>query len=152
MSKVHFIVVCLVLCIKTTVAQQVTILDKTTFKPIEGVNIHKIKLSEGISSDGNGKADLSGFGESDSLRISSIGYNSAIFTKKQMISINKILLVPVSNDLGEVVVSASKFIEKKADVAHQVEVIKAKDIEIMSQPTTAELLQQTGQVMVQKNK
>lgn len=151
MSKVHYILICLLLCIKITVAQQVTILDKTTFKPIEGVNIHKIKLSEGISSDGNGKADLSGFSETDSLRISSIGYKSAIFTKKQMISIGKILLVPISNDLEEVVVSASKFIEKKVDVAHQVEVIKAKDIEIMSQPTTAELLQQTGQVMVQKS-
>lgn len=151
MLKIKYIIA--LLCLYTTAlkAQNITIVDKTTFKPIEGVNIQNTKTQTGLSTDGNGKADISSFSENDSLRISFIGYKTMWTIKNKLLSNSKVMLIPVTNDLSEIVISASKFEEKKSDVAHQVEVIKAKDIEIMSQPTTAELLQQTGQVMVQKS-
>lgn len=53
--------------------------------------------------------------------------------------------------LGDVVISASKFEEKRDDIAQNVQVISSKAIAFQSQQTTADVLQQTGNVLVQKS-
>ncbi len=54
-------------------------------------------------------------------------------------------------NLNEVVFSANKMEEKKADVAYTVEVIKSSQIELSNPQTSADMLSNTGQVMVQKS-
>ncbi|MEO5673009.1 MAG: TonB-dependent receptor [Chitinophagales bacterium] len=54
-------------------------------------------------------------------------------------------------NLDEVVVSANKVTEDKKNVAQQIESISAKQIAQANPQTTADLLQQTGQVLVQKS-
>ena len=53
--------------------------------------------------------------------------------------------------LGEVVVSANRFPEQKRKIAQQVLVIDKQKIELLNQPTTAEMLTQSGNVLVQKS-
>lgn len=57
----------------------------------------------------------------------------------------------VYHTLEEVVFSASKFEERKSDVAPQIMVITKEDIQSQSQQTTADLLQSSGKVLVQKS-
>lgn len=54
-------------------------------------------------------------------------------------------------NLNEVVISANKVAENKKDVAQQVESISAKQIAQANPQTSADLLAQTGQVLVQKS-
>ncbi len=56
-----------------------------------------------------------------------------------------------SFSLSEVVVSASRFQEKKEEVPQPIQVLKQEEIAYMSQATTADVLQQTGNILVQKS-
>lgn len=53
--------------------------------------------------------------------------------------------------LNEVVVSASRFAESRADVPNQLRTITANEIKFQQATNTASLLEQTGQVMVQRS-
>jgi hemoglobin/transferrin/lactoferrin receptor protein len=60
-------------------------------------------------------------------------------------------LTDKSYDLNEIIISASKFEEKRADVPQQVQVIKSKELAFMNQATVADVLQQSGNVLIQKS-
>jgi len=54
-------------------------------------------------------------------------------------------------NLQDVTISATRFKENKKYIAQQVVILSQKNIEQYNQPTSAELLTQTGQVLVQKS-
>ena len=54
-------------------------------------------------------------------------------------------------NLNEVIYSANKEEEKKSDVPYTIDVIKAKDIELSNAQTSADMLSNTGNIMVQKS-
>ncbi|MBL7889589.1 MAG: TonB-dependent receptor [Bacteroidia bacterium] len=54
-------------------------------------------------------------------------------------------------NLKEIVFSANKTEEDKADVAYTIDVIKAKQIELSNAQTSADVLSNTGNIMVQKS-
>jgi hemoglobin/transferrin/lactoferrin receptor protein len=54
-------------------------------------------------------------------------------------------------DLDEVVISANKFELKKKESPNQIELISAKQIAFQNSPNTANLLEQTGNVFVQRS-
>lgn len=56
-----------------------------------------------------------------------------------------------SSSLNELVVSANKLKEPLKDIPRQILLITNKQIQQLNQPTTAELLQQTGEVYIQKS-
>lgn len=53
--------------------------------------------------------------------------------------------------LNETVISANKSEEKKSDIPYTIEIIKAKDVEMMNPQTSADMLESTGAVFVQKS-
>lgn len=57
----------------------------------------------------------------------------------------------VIKDLGEVVVSASKFPEKKLNIAQRIDVVNSKMIAAVNAQNTGDLLINTGNVFVQKS-
>lgn len=54
-------------------------------------------------------------------------------------------------NLNEVVFSANKAEEKKSDVPFTIEVIKSKEVELSNPQTSADMLSNTGNIMVQKS-
>ncbi len=54
-------------------------------------------------------------------------------------------------NLNEVVFSANKAEEKKSDVPYSIDIIKSKDIELSNSQTSADMLSNTGNIMVQKS-
>jgi len=131
-----------------TKAQKITVRDNSSREPIKDVII-KDKNNKTVSTDILGKATISELDKSDSLSVYNIGY----FTKKilageQDLNLNlsaKLVL------LDEIVFSANRTREKKIDVPYAIEVIKQKDIEFSNQPTSGDLLMNTGNVFVQKS-
>ena len=54
-------------------------------------------------------------------------------------------------DLDPVVISGSKFSEKKKNIAQKIDIISAKELETLNTQTTADVLVQSGKVFVQKS-
>lgn len=53
--------------------------------------------------------------------------------------------------LNEFVISANKWEEKKSDIPQTIEIIKSRDVEFNNPQTSADMLQQSGNVFVQKS-
>lgn len=60
-------------------------------------------------------------------------------------TINKVI------QLNEMVISANKSEEKKSDIPQTIEIIKSRDVEFNNPQTSADMLQSTGNVFVQKS-
>lgn len=139
----------LAICIYTsTHAQNITVRDNSTREPIKDVII-KDKNNKTVSTNNKGLADVSELDRSDSLWI----YNAGYSTKKLMAETGdmNVSLIAKYVILDEVVFSASRNKEKKIDVPFLMEIIKQKDIEFTNQPTTGDVLANTGNVFVQKS-
>jgi hemoglobin/transferrin/lactoferrin receptor protein len=63
----------------------------------------------------------------------------------------KIPMFPNQHSVDEVVVSASKFSEKRKDLAQKVQVISKQELALMNQTSTADVLANSGNVFVQKS-
>jgi hemoglobin/transferrin/lactoferrin receptor protein len=63
----------------------------------------------------------------------------------------KIPMFPNQHSVDEVVVSASKFNEKRKDLAQKVQVISMQELALMNQSSTADVLANSGNVFVQKS-
>ncbi|MFM7595930.1 MAG: TonB-dependent receptor plug domain-containing protein, partial [Flavobacteriales bacterium] len=63
----------------------------------------------------------------------------------------KIPMFPNQHSVDEVVVSASKFSEKRKDLAQKVQVISKQELALMNQSSTADVLANSGNVFVQKS-
>lgn len=149
MKKIIFILFSL--CMLNNIqAQTITVIDATTLQPIPFADVYTKNKKFNTVSNEKGKVDIGEINKNDTLLISSIGYE---ILKIPVLSIsnNKVYLIPSTVGLNEIVISASRFEEKKEDVPFLIETIKSTDIANQNNPTTAELLQQTGAVFVQKS-
>jgi hemoglobin/transferrin/lactoferrin receptor protein len=63
----------------------------------------------------------------------------------------RIPMFPNQHSVEEVVVSASKFTEKRKDLAQKVQVISMQELALMNQSSTADVLANSGNVFVQKS-
>ncbi|SFU79385.1 TonB-dependent receptor [Pontibacter akesuensis] len=141
----------LLLVCHLSMAQRVTVRDRTTLEPLPGVTISSENSS--AQTDASGQAELRALlSPKAKLRFHYIGYQSKSFTAAQLQQQQyEVSLTQQSHGLQEVVVSAGKFAQERNFVPQQVALISQRELEFMSQPTTAEVLQQTGKVLVQKS-
>lgn len=132
-------------------SQNIQIVDKITLQPIPSVTLTNDQ-QKNIITDNNGKADLSPIMPTTYIACSAVGYNEQNLNMTQLQQQNyRVFLAEKSYDLNEVVVSASRFEEKKRDVAQQIVVLKSKELQFMSQQTSADVLQNSGNVFVQRS-
>jgi hemoglobin/transferrin/lactoferrin receptor protein len=132
--------------------QVITVVDKTTREPLVMVSVLSKNSSEVLYTDQKGQASLSGTHQPDSVIVRYLGYQTSRLAYRQLQQQHfRVALAESSFYLGEVVVSASRFAEKKADVPQQIQVLRSREIQFLNQPTTADVLQQTGNILVQKS-
>ncbi|MFM6984902.1 MAG: TonB-dependent receptor plug domain-containing protein [Chitinophagaceae bacterium] len=141
-------------------AQTITVKDKSSLQPLEGVEItaySKSRPSENTvlkgTTNSNGQLTLNQ-GNITWLKFVKSGYfsDSMSIDNNTLKSMDyTVFLTEKSNDFSGAVVSASRFEEKMEDVSQQVTVIDKKQMQFMNQPTTAELIQQSGRAFVQKS-
>jgi len=133
-------------------SQTVTLRDQVSLQPIENVSITTRSGSFQTQTNSKGLGYLNGVLETDTLVFQHPSYQQQTFSQPELAARNFTLnLVEKSILLDEVVISATRFEEKSRDIPQQITVITAKEIGFMNQPTTAEVLQNTGQVLVQKS-
>lgn len=139
--------------IQNLYGQKLFIYDQNTLLPI---NQARIKECRNESIDSYFQTGVDGTvvvtENSTCFIINAEGYLSRSINRKDfVISGGKFALFPNAHSVEEVVVSASKFREKRKDVAQKIQVISKQELILQSQSTTADVLANSGSVFMQKS-
>lgn len=136
----------------TFYAQQITVLDAETGIPVDNVAIFNKDQSSSTITDSNGKGDLSLFSEDEKITFKHISYD-VYTTTKTMINRrgNRVYLHLSTEELQEVVMSVSKWQQQRKHIPQKIETLDDKSIAFTNPQTSADLLQNSGTVFVQKS-
>ena len=133
-------------------SQEIYVLDELTMDPISGALVYQ-ELEDGrkkgIMSDINGAVSLSEFENDTFITISHISYLNRILKLENITS--NILLKYDSNNLDEIVISASKFSQNLKEISQRVIFISTEDVVLSNPQTSADLLSSSGNVYIQKS-
>jgi len=141
-----------VLTIRLSLAQQVSIKDKTTKEALEFVVVSSGDTGYIILSDKNGIADISHFRERNSIEFRLLGYKTASKSFEELKSDGFVLwMSPLGLSLDEVVISASRWSQSTREIPGKVSSINIRNIELSLPQTAADLLGTTGKVFIQKS-
>lgn len=133
-------------------AQQIKILDNNFQSPIPGITISNSNKTKAVVSDLNGEANIDLFLNNESLYFISPYYEFKVLKKAAIISNNFIVYLEIKTEnLKEVVISASKFMQSKKDIPHKIIEISAQDISLSNPQTSADLLLSSGNIYIQKS-
>jgi hemoglobin/transferrin/lactoferrin receptor protein len=130
-------------------AQEVTILDQTSHEPIVGVVVYNSSKTKNLISNFEGKVSLDVFNNNEKIIFQHISHVKLTYLKSEIPHI--VYLIMKAQDLEEIVISASKFEQSKREVPKKIISIKAEDILFANPQTSADLLQSSGQVFIQKS-
>ncbi|NER14439.1 TonB-dependent receptor [Leptobacterium flavescens] len=133
-------------------SQSVKVIDSETNEPVPNVVVYNQGKTKTRSTDVNGAVDLSIFSDNEKIIFRLFGYREKRVSKKQALSDNGVVkLIPQSEKLDEVVLSISKWEQQKRDIPQKINSIKSEEIAFANPQTSADLLQNSGQVYVQKS-
>ncbi len=132
-----------------THAQEITILDETSNKPIVGVAVYNSSKTKSLISNFEGKVLLDIFTENEKIFFQHISHFKLAYIKSDIPQVIHLIMKP--HDLDEIVISASKFEQSKREVPQKIMSIKARDILFANPQTSADLLKSSGQVFIQKS-
>ncbi|MBQ4822023.1 TonB-dependent receptor [Aquimarina sp. MMG016] len=133
-------------------AQEVTVYSKSNNDPIPDVAIYNKIKSKSTITDFDGVADISMFSEDETLYFAHVSHITTNFSKAKVRRMgNRIYLEASENELSEVVISVSKWEQEQKDVTQKIVSISSNDITLATPQTSADLLQSSGQVFIQKS-
>jgi len=151
--KIKFLPIFLCLFISTvSKAQQVQVLDNNFRTPIPEVTITNSNKTKKVVTNLEGKAIIDLFSNNETLYFESPYYEFKVLNKSAIISNNSIVYLELKiENLKEIVISASKFLQTKKDIPQNISEISAQDISFSNPQTSADLLQNSGNVYIQKS-
>tara|TARA_R110002051_G_scaffold324988_2_gene425055 strand:+ start:44884 stop:47313 length:2430 start_codon:yes stop_codon:yes gene_type:complete len=134
------------------IAQEVSVLDFDSQGPISNVAVFNADKTKTTLTNSEGICDLSAFDPNEAIFFKHLGYEMYRSTKQAILKRKSILfLIPISQQLDEVVMSISKWQQQKKEIPNKIISIDAKTIAFANPQTSADLLQQSGKVFVQKS-
>ena len=132
--------------------QTLTILEKEQNTPIRNVTITNLTQDEQQVTNSQGKASLEPFSQTDTLKIQHPSYRNTLLGMRALKAQNYTLqLQEQVMPLDEVVVSAYRWRHDRADVPNKVKAIRAEAISFNNPQTSADLLDASNEVFVQKS-
>lgn len=132
--------------------QTVTVLDAETGKGIANVAVYNSDKTKTTITDNEGQCDLAPFGTNQRITFKHISYETFVTSKAQLRKKgNRVYLFTKAEQLDEVVMSVSKWEQQRKDIPQKIASIDAKSIAFANPQTSADLLQQSGKVYVQKS-
>lgn len=133
-------------------AQETIVLDANSGEKLESVHFYSTKNAESAYTNESGKVDIKAFQSSKTIYIKRLGYETLILSYTQIEKRNfKLSLIPENTSLNEVILSVSKWEETKKRIPNSIVTFKPKDIALTNPQTTADLLNQTGKIFIQKS-
>ncbi|APQ17126.1 TonB-dependent receptor [Maribacter hydrothermalis] len=134
------------------IAQQISIVDADSGEVISNVAIFNKEKSKVALSNLEGNFDASIFTFKERITLKHIGYQEYKTTKLQLQRQgNKVFLLVNAQQLDEVVMSVSKWEQQKRDIPNKIISLDSRSIDFSSPQTSADLLENSGKVFVQKS-
>ena len=147
-----FLVIVLFLFTSFACAQQIRVLDEDTGEIIPNVAVFNKDKSKIALTGLEGQFNASIFSMKERLTLKHIGYEENKTTRLQMQRQGyKVFLTMKAQQLDEVVMSVSKWEQQKKDIPNRIISLDAKSIAFTTPQTSADLLQNSGKVFVQKS-
>lgn len=135
-----------------TYSQKMQVVDITNLQPIENVAIFNLQQTKTALTNPSGYADISTFDKSDTLFFQHPSFQETILAYQIIAEINFVVgLTGSTVNLSEVVVSASKWEQKREEVPNKITSIKVKEMTYLNSQTTADLLGNTNEIFIQKS-
>lgn len=133
-------------------AQRIQVLEKGTNVPIDNVLVfNKDKTETGIT-DFDGFVDISSFSKKEIVIFQHLSHIQLEILKSEILATdNKVRMLFSESTLGEVVVAVSKFQQAKKDIPQKIASLSAAEIAFANPQTSADLLNFTGNVYIQKS-
>ena len=149
----RIILLCLFISISfVSQAQRITVVSSDSNTPIFNVAIYNKEKSKSTLTNFDGKADVSQFLVSEVIYFKHVSHETTFLTKAQIVENGSVVIMEASeNTLDEVVLSVSKFAQKRKDVPQQIVSLTSEDIIKSNPQTSADLLESSGKVFVQKS-
>ena len=142
----------LCLCFHSTFAQTITVLEEGTKQPISGVSLYNLKKTKYEVTDFDGNAVLDKFNDREVIYFQNLLYEKLEIRKFEISQNNFIVyLKPKVEGLKQIVISVSKFEQSKKDIPQSIVAVNAKEIAFANPQTSADLLDNTGNVFIQKS-
>ncbi len=131
-------------------AQSVKVVDKTTKTPIPGVAVFNKNQTTTEVTDEDGLVNLDKFLDTELIFFQHISFNLKSL-KKENIKTDYIYLESNQLGLDEVIISASNFKQNKREIPKSIAIVNADQIKFNNPQTSADLLENTGKVYIQKS-
>lgn len=132
-------------------AQEITILDKLTQQSIPGAKVYSNTPKIQKIADVNGRFRLESFKDCDTIFISYTNYHTEFFLYTELVSKVWVELTDAHLPISEMVVTGSRWEKDKSKIPNRITKINLKELELLGPQTSADLLESSGYVFVQKS-
>ena len=132
-------------------SQSIQLLEKKSGEPIPDVFVYTENQKITISSDKNGRINLDGFPSTGKVIFQHPGFEKKIINALKLKSLTKIEFMDRLVDFEDIVISANRWSQNPSAVAQDITSINKKTIEFSNPATSADLLENSGEVFVQKS-
>jgi hemoglobin/transferrin/lactoferrin receptor protein len=141
-----------VLCFYSNNAQTVQIIDKETKEPIGGAMVVCEKLDIRLLSDAKGEMDIAKLAGCEEIKVIGFGYKTVVLSVTQLQIDGFIIPLEASPlQIGEMVISATRWAQTSRDIPNHITVISKRDAALHNPQTAADLLGSSGEVFIQKS-
>ena len=149
----HFILLSAFTALSITIcAQQLLVVDQETGAPLEFATVTSNQSNTLILTNEEGIAALHSFINAESIEIRLIGYQSQIKSYNQLKKDGfQVALIPSFFSLDEVVISATRWRQRKGDIPARIVSVDPKQVQLQNPQTAADLLEHSGEVFIQKS-
>ena len=135
-----------------TTAQKIEVFDANTGEALVNVAIYNKDKSTYAITNISGQADISKFSDTEVMIFNMVGYEETYRRKREILNNeNKVFMDPGKNQLDQVTLSVARFKLQKNEIPQKIIGISEQDVQLSSPQTSADLLESTGQVFVQKS-
>ncbi len=135
-----------------SVAQKIQVLNEENQGPVSGVAVFNLDKTKSAITDFDGYVDVSKFSEEENITFQHLTHQMLITTKANIIANdNKVMLSSDASELDEIILSVSKFGQRRSDIPQKIVSVTSNDVLFRNPQTAADLLQSSGQVYVQKS-
>lgn len=132
-------------------SQTLTVRDETTLQPLPGAMFRSVDPALLIFTDNKGTADITPMKDADSIEVAFTGYHELWTNYDALKMEDQVLLKESAYVFNEIVISANRFEEEAQNIAQPVELITASEIAFSNAQNAADLIQNTGNVLIQKS-
>jgi hemoglobin/transferrin/lactoferrin receptor protein len=153
MKLINNVLILILFVCSYSFGQTVTVVDRTNLQPIANVKIYSSTDPEKyITTDNKGQADINSLKSAAMITFEAEGFQFQNYTYSAIEEHSfQIGLTERSYTTEEIVVSTTRFGRNISREPQKIDILGSNNISFLNQPTTAELLENTGNIEVQKS-